>query len=78
MAQLEALLPGPPPFAPNMEAMKASDWVGEGEVEHEGKTEWCVPPPPLPSPTRALVLLTTHPPCTLPSLVSLPLWRLCY
>ena len=28
VSALEALLPGPPPFAPNMEAMKASDWVG--------------------------------------------------
>ena len=28
VSALEALLPGPPPFEPNLEAMKASDWVG--------------------------------------------------
>ena len=72
VAQLEALLPGPPPFAPNMEAMKASDWVGGGEVEHEGKTGWCMPPPSL-APSHSDAGATDHaPPCALPSLVSLP------
>ena len=71
VAQLEALLPGPPPFAPNMEAMKSSDWVGawvmRARWSMRGRRGRCVPPPSLAS-SRALVLLITHPPWFLPTL----------